>query len=689
MARLFPSKLSGSIQPEVLRTFRKLKQLSDDFTISFSIESAKNLAGASNSMPHFLIIWQEKYGFLLHVASTTQQLADTAVHGDFFNKDEQITIASLAKSERELLSGFTQNLPNPENFPLQSIIVFPNINRGTLDTIAIEQRSEIKFLSKQQLSGKHLESYFIAQAPSHLTEPQILQLRHHFSPEISLPPSFSPIALQPSNTNAQLTPQLLDLDQEWCMKNNLYLPEEASSLALPPAPSELTDEDITSQLVTGVAGSGKTLVLLYRALLNAQLNPGAKVLVLTHNRPLIHELQARFNQLSDKQYDVTWMNFFSWARSRLNQSEETGWPSDAKILYSEDILRELHAILAEHPDISHTAEFLRDEIGFIKDHQLLHSQDYLNIARSGQGKSLKQAQRQQVWKVFKLYQQRLKDSNSLDWHSIAMRFHKHAMNDDSYPKYHCILIDEAQFFAKSWFDIIKKALLSGGQLFLSADPTQGFLKRRQSWISSGIEVRGRTTKLEKAYRNSREILEFATHFYKQRQHSSEFQNDGVNLLSPAQIQNSKLSGFSPTLIPYKNHHDSTQLLINELRELSEQQSSQQTAQPILILHTQSQHLTGLLKSLKTALPNLGFHQAGKTHTPANTFAQLCSVKAATGLEAPVVFLLGADMIIEKEGSLLLSNDAQQELILDNTRQLYMAFTRAAQRLIIFTNRKLV
>ena len=88
------------------------------------------------------------------------------------------------------------------------------------------------------------------------------------------------------------------------------------------------------------------------------------------------------------------------------------------------------------------------------------------------------------------------------------------------------------------------------QLFLSADPTQGFLKRRQSWISSGIEVRGRTTKLEKAYRNSREILEFATHFYKQRQHSSEFQNDGVNLLSPAQIQNSKLSGFSPTLIPY-------------------------------------------------------------------------------------------------------------------------------------------
>ena len=56
-------------------------------------------------------------------------------------------------------------------------------------------------------------------------------------------------------------------------------------------------------------------------------------------------------------------------------------------------------------------------------------------------------------------------------------------------------MDEAQFFAKASFEVVGAALKPGGHLFLAADPTQGFLRRRQSWIAAGIEVRGRTTRL--------------------------------------------------------------------------------------------------------------------------------------------------------------------------------------------------
>lgn len=78
-----------------------------------------------------------------------------------------------------------------------------------------------------------------------------------------------------------------------------------------------------------------------------------------------------------------------------------------------------------------------------------------------------------------------------------------------------VLVDEAQFFAPLWFEIVKRIVKPGtGHLFLAADPTQGFLKRGQSWRASGLEVRGRTLKLEKSYRTTREILSAATLLYR-------------------------------------------------------------------------------------------------------------------------------------------------------------------------------
>jgi superfamily I DNA/RNA helicase len=59
--------------------------------------------------------------------------------------------------------------------------------------------------------------------------------------------------------------------------------------------------------------------------------------------------------------------------------------------------------------------------------------------------------------------------------------------------------------------------------------------------------------------------------------------------------------------------------------------------------------------------------------------------AATGLEAAVVFLLGADGLLESEADPRLDPNARAELAADHTRLLYMACTRAARRLVIFSN----
>ena len=85
------------------------------------------------------------------------------------------------------------------------------------------------------------------------------------------------------------------------------------------------------------------------------------------------------------------------------------------------------------------------------------------------------------------------------------------------PQYECVMIDEAQFFAPIWFDIVRQITKTqSGHLFIVADPTQGFLGRRSSWKSLGIDARGKTQNIRRSYRTTHEILNFATLLYRRR-----------------------------------------------------------------------------------------------------------------------------------------------------------------------------
>ena len=61
---------------------------------------------------------------------------------------------------------------------------------------------------------------------------------------------------------------------------------------------------------------------------------------------------------------------------------------------------------------------------------------------------------------------------------------------------------------------------------------------------------------------------------------------------------------------------------------------------------------------------------------------MITLTAGAGLESPIVFVLGVHELYEEEQSLRLSENERLELILDNTRKLYLAITRAGQRLVL-------
>ncbi len=124
--------------------------------------------------------------------------------------------------------------------------------------------------------------------------------------------------------------------------------------------------------------------------------------------------------------------------------------------------------------------WLAGEIGWIKDQRLPRREDHLAAERTGRGIALTETRRAEIRRLFEIYQHHFRDHGLTDWHNIALRFHDAAVvaKSPGFPQYDAVFVDEAQFFAKSWFEIVGAALKPGGHLFLAADPTQEFLRRQ-------------------------------------------------------------------------------------------------------------------------------------------------------------------------------------------------------------------
>ena len=105
----------------------------------------------------------------------------------------------------------------------------------------------------------------------HCDGPHLVEkLRQRFTPEVVVSSDMTVRMPVQRRIEAGLTDYLLDYDQEAAVKADLDLPDEDQSLT----------SDFKLNIINGVAGSGKTLILLYRLRLlypslSQQTLPGA------------------------------------------------------------------------------------------------------------------------------------------------------------------------------------------------------------------------------------------------------------------------------------------------------------------------------------------------------------------------------------------------------------------------------
>ncbi|MBK9007035.1 MAG: DEAD/DEAH box helicase [Anaerolineae bacterium] len=651
MAHILPDTPPQTIPKEVLQVFRALKSLPDTYFIWH------HLAPWQIDAPDFLVLDELGKALLIKVSSAATDQADTAAQMLLLANERK----PLGQDENALLEKFIRELKLPSDQKIETLVIFPNIPQKRVLASRLDRKSgEAHWIGKEPLQSDTspvLDKY-LPSTP--LDSIWLEKLRQRFTPEVVVPAEMTVRPAFERRMAAGLTNYLLDYDQEAAVKSDLELPADDQ-----PLPG-----DLRLNIINGVTGSGKTLILLYRLRLLYHLYPNKRFLVLTHNRPLSRDMEGRFARLEGRSpKNIEWRTFNGWCYHHW--LHEPKWIEPLKLTARRRIIEEIWRSHLQDSTIS--TSMFQNELDWLKDQVPLSREEYLNADRRGRGFPLNAEQRQQVFDAAQEYQASLKKRGALDWGDIPQLLWQFSESGRvQLPEYDIVLIDEAQFFAPLWMRLIQKSLNpQNGHLFVVADPTQGFLGRGASWKSLGLEARGHTHHLRRSYRTTREILQFATLLYRLR--LAEEKDDDILAPDLLNMPNGKF----PQIISLTSPQDEIARVANEVQSLVKQGFPKKQ---MLLLHGDGWGVNNLIQAIDD---RLGKNAAldPKDNYPGD-YVRVTTINAGAGLESPIVFLVGLRLLFEQEQSLRLSDGEREGLIRDNTRKLYMATTRAGQRLVL-------
>lgn len=281
-------------------------------------------------------------------------------------------------------------------------------------------------------------------------------------------------------------------------------------------------------LLSGVSGSGKTCIIVHRAIRMARetkekilvitLNDGLATLIsdlldyacpdreiraLIESKPfskLCKDLLLEFDSELEKHIE-----FITW---KLNDHIDEIWREfyrcevnnkDALVLF------ELHKMLLARN--INAEKYIRDEFDWVRSISSVTSpQDYYNSPREGRSEVLQQKYRASIVEGLCAWNDKMTDVGVTDYLNLATMLHDKYLKQIK-QQYKHVLIDEAQDFGTIELKIIRAIAYPGeNDLFFTGDIMQTILPKHHSYRSAGINISGRSKKLKKNYRNSKEIL---------------------------------------------------------------------------------------------------------------------------------------------------------------------------------------
>ena len=289
------------------------------------------------------------------------------------------------------------------------------------------------------------------------------------------------------------------------LERALDYPWEQWTIFLHPAQRATVEREYNGPArVTGSAGTGKTVVALHRAVHLAREHPDAHVLLTTFSEALAAALRVKLGRLlggDDARERIT-VNAID--RVGIEQYEAAFGPAN---LVDDSTLRVLiHEASEAADDHKFSDRFLETEWAEVVDAwQLSTWESYRDVARLGRKTRLGEHQRSLLWSIFDRVRSDLAARNLVTLAGVFAAATEHAASSGESP-YDFIVVDESQDISVPQLRFL--AALRGETeegLFFAGDLGQRIFQTPFSWLSLGVDVRGRSSTLRINYRTSHQI----------------------------------------------------------------------------------------------------------------------------------------------------------------------------------------
>ncbi|WP_168698220.1 UvrD-helicase domain-containing protein [Gordonia paraffinivorans] len=258
--------------------------------------------------------------------------------------------------------------------------------------------------------------------------------------------------------------------------------------------------------VTGGPGTGKTVVALHRAYTLAKRGAG-KVLVTTFTSTLSDSLREGLDMLVDDdaaigRIEVSHIDRIAHQVFRRKHGAPHLMTSDDETAMWTNLIKKL--------GLSFSAVFLAEEWRqVVLARRITTANDYLAAKRTGRGRALGAVQRAQVWQAIWEFEQTLQEQG-LWTHETVRREATRLLEATTDKPFRHIVIDEAQDLSPDQWRFLRAAVARApNDLFIAGDTHQRIYDHRVSLREVGIEIAGRSSRLNINYRTTAEILAFS------------------------------------------------------------------------------------------------------------------------------------------------------------------------------------
>ena len=289
--------------------------------------------------------------------------------------------------------------------------------------------------------------------------------------------------------------------------------------------------------VSGGAGTGKTVIAVHRAVELAKRDKAGgqepRILLTTYTRNLADDLRRQVAQLEPRlpfteklsEPGVMVSGLDRVARMILQQAgarispiaqEVIGQPRGRVLTYPrENVWQEVLTLMGDElPEGLRSADFLESEYKLIVLPQRVTTlKQYLRIRRPGRGVALDRSKRAAVWKAMERYRDRSADLGVTSFDeqlALAAAWLDQEANLGTPRPFRHVLVDEAQDLTPAHLQLLR-ALVEPGpdDLFLAEDSHQRIYGKKITLSHYGIQVRGRSRRLTRNYRTTRQNLDVA------------------------------------------------------------------------------------------------------------------------------------------------------------------------------------